>query len=44
MDKEKPDEILDTQVELTFRITGDKEHLANLRQLSPNPIQLGQLL
>ena len=43
MDKEMPDEILDTRVEPTYRITRDREHLVNLRQLGPDPVQLVQL-
>ena len=43
MDKEMPDEILDTGVEPTYRITRDREHLVNLRQLGPDPVELVQL-
>jgi len=39
MDKEMSDKTLDARAGLNERSTGEIEHLVNLRQLCPNPVQ-----
>jgi len=43
MYKEMSEETLDTRAGAIERSTGNIEQLVNLRQLSPNPVQLDQL-
>ena len=40
MDEEMSDKTLDARAGLNERSTGEIEHLVNLRQLSPNPVEL----